>query len=84
MKTSSCKVPIILVGFQSNLNFLNRLSKKKKAQISSLIKIHQVGAELFRADGGTDGHDEANSRFLQFCEKHLKMATMRILEAVFG
>jgi hypothetical protein len=29
-----------------------------------------VGAELFRADGRTDRHDEANSRFfLQFCER---------------
>ena len=27
---------------------------EKKAQISSLIKIHPVGAELFHADGQTD------------------------------
>jgi len=37
-----------------------------------LIKIHPVGAELFHADRGghkqLDGHDEANSRFSQFCE----------------
>jgi hypothetical protein len=31
---------------------------------SSNIKF-QVGAELFHADG----HDEANSRFSQFCER---------------
>jgi hypothetical protein len=27
------------------------------------------GAELFHADGRTDKHDEANSRFSQFCER---------------
>jgi hypothetical protein len=35
---------------------------------SSFIKIRPQGAELFHADGRTDGHDEANSRFSQFCE----------------
>jgi hypothetical protein len=29
------------------------------------MKIRPVGAELFHADG----HDEANSRFSQFCER---------------
>ena len=34
------------------------------------MKIRPVGAELFHADGRTDGHDEANSRFSQnFCER---------------
>jgi len=36
----------------------------------SLMKIRPVGAELVnvdgRADKPTDGHDEANSRFLQY------------------
>jgi hypothetical protein len=35
--------------------------------------IRPVGAELFHADGRTDGrtarHDEANSRFSQLCER---------------
>jgi len=31
-----------------------------------------VGAQLLHADGGTDGHDEANSRLSQFCDKRLK------------
>ena len=38
------------------------------------MKIHLVGAELFRADGNTDGqmdgqttHDEDNNRLSQFC-----------------
>jgi len=33
------------------------------------MKIRSVGAELFHADGQTDGHDEGNSRFSQFCER---------------
>jgi len=32
------------------------------------MKNHPVGAELFHADAETDRHDEANSRFAQFCE----------------
>jgi len=34
-----------------------------------LMKIRPVGAELFHADGRTDRHDDANSRFSQFCER---------------
>jgi hypothetical protein len=33
------------------------------------MKIRLVGAELFHEDGQTDKHDEANSRFSQFCER---------------
>jgi len=36
------------------------------------MKIHLVGAKLFHADGRTDGHDKANSRSPQFCERDLK------------
>jgi len=32
------------------------------------MKIIPVGAELFYAEGRTDGHKEANSRFSQFFE----------------
>jgi hypothetical protein len=35
------------------------------------MKILPVGAELLHTDGQTDRHDETNSRFSQFCEKHL-------------
>jgi hypothetical protein len=33
------------------------------------MKIRPVGAELIFADGQTDKHDEANSRFSRFCER---------------
>ena len=36
----------------------------EKAQVSNFIKIRPVGVALFHADG----HDDANSRFSQFCE----------------
>ena len=32
------------------------------------MKICPVGGELLHSDGQTDRHDEANSRFSQFCE----------------
>ena len=37
------------------------------------MKIRPVGVELFCANRRTDRHDEANSRFSQFCEKRLKI-----------
>ena len=59
VEMSSCKVPITLVGFWWNLNFLYRFSVK--AQISSFIKL--------KSSGRTDGHDEASIHFSQFCER---------------
>ena len=51
--TSSCKVTVLLVRFQWNLNFIDGYLKKK-LKISNFMKIHPVGAELFHADGRTD------------------------------
>ena len=49
------------------LEFSRKISNN--TQISNFVKkIRPVRAELFRADGRTDRHDEANSRFSQFCE----------------
>jgi len=45
------KYPLLSVTFQCNLNFLDRFSKN--TQISNLIKIGPVGAEL-HANGRTD------------------------------
>jgi len=42
---SSCKVPVISVLFYRQFNFLNIFSKN--IQITTLMKIFQVGVELF-------------------------------------
>jgi hypothetical protein len=68
----SCKISIILVRFKKKklFNFLDKFSKG--IQILNFVKICPVGVELFHADGRTDiqvdSHDEATSRFSQFCE----------------
>ena len=50
---SSCKVPVIIVIFQWNFNFLDGFSKKS-TQISNFMKIRLVGVELFHADRRED------------------------------
>jgi hypothetical protein len=64
------KYLLLLSDYNKTKNFLDRFSKN--TQISTLMKIRPVGAELFHADGQTDsttdGHNEPNSRFLQFFE----------------
>ena len=37
------------------------------------MKIRPVGAELFHADGQTDGHDEVSSGFSQILRRSPKM-----------
>jgi hypothetical protein len=39
--------------------------------MSNFMKIHPLGADLCHASGRTDkqANDEANIRFLQFCER---------------
>jgi hypothetical protein len=49
-KISSCKIPVILARFQSNMNFLDNF---RKTQISNFVKIRLVGTELFHEDGRT-------------------------------
>ena len=58
----SRKVPIFLVRFEWNLNFLDRFSK------STHIKFHGWEAGVFHADQQTYRHDEDKSQFLQFCK----------------
>ena len=49
---SSCKVPVILVRFYSNLNLIDILSKN--TQISNFLIIHPLGAVLFHVDRQTE------------------------------
>ena len=50
------------------LEFSRRILEKN-TQISNFKKIRSVGAKVFIGDTRTGGHDEANSRFSQFCER---------------
>ena len=49
---SSCKVTVILVRVQSNLNFLDIFSNNP--EISNFMKIRPVGARMFHTDRRTD------------------------------
>jgi hypothetical protein len=60
---SACKIPVILVRFFWNLNFCNRFAKIFK---------HKIWRKPIRWEHScsmwTDGHDEANNHFVQFCK----------------
>ena len=53
VNTSAREVIAILVGFQRDLNFLDRFLKNN--QISDFIKILSMGAELFQVKRQADG-----------------------------
>jgi len=71
-----CDPACILVSmcpfFLSELND-NRFFREKvlkNISIPNFVKIRPVGADLsMQTDGRTERHDEANSRFSQFCER---------------
>ena len=49
---------------------------EKRSKTSNFMKLRQVAAELFHADGPTDGtyrHDKDNVRFSQFCKSTYKL-----------
>jgi hypothetical protein len=75
---SSCKLPVILVRFLVNLNFLGIVSKN--IQLSNFMKIRPAEVESFRTHGHTDSHDAANRRFSQFCKASI-LAVAPILGA---
>jgi hypothetical protein len=56
--------PLFLSDF-NKLQFSQQILEK--SQISNFTKIHAVGAK-FHTGTQKDTHDEANSRFLQFCK----------------
>jgi len=56
------KYPLFLSDVNETWIFLDIFSKN--SHISNFMKIRPVGKELFHADS----HDEAKSRFSQFCE----------------
>jgi hypothetical protein len=60
-----CKAAVILVRFYWNLIFLDRFSK------SAHIKFNKNPSRGSRVVpyGQTDGRDEHNGRFSQFCER---------------
>jgi len=66
-----CTVPVILVRLEWNVNFRDRLQKKilkySRENPSSGIRVVPCG----RTDRptGKHTHEEANSRFSQFCER---------------
>ena len=67
LKTLHVKCPLFLSDFNKTLIF----RKKLKYQISSKsVQLESYCSK--RTYGRMDRHDEANSRFLQFCEKSLK------------
>jgi len=63
---SSSKVPVFFSDSNQTWTFLTDFRKILKYQLS---RNPPVGAEFFHADRSTDGHDDANSRFSQFCER---------------
>ena len=59
--------PLFLSGFDQTWILSTYFGKN--AQVSNLMRIRPVTAELFHADGQTDRHDEANNSFSQFYER---------------
>ena len=57
---------------------------EKLLEISNLLEIRPVGAELFHADGRTDRQDEANCRVSQFCERAKKKKDQILNEEIWG
>ena len=58
----------VLQDFNETRFFSDRFSRKKNPIISNVMKIRIVGTEFYHTDRHTDRHDEANSRFSQFCQ----------------
>ena len=79
-RLSTCKVPVILVRFQHNLNLLGRFSKKKIPKISNFKKIPAIGA-VFVPWAQTDMTKLVDA-ISNFCNAPIK-ETVRELEQHF-
>jgi hypothetical protein len=73
---SSCKIPVILVGFEWQFSYLDRFSKN--TQIPNYLTIRLVEAELSHADGRRDRYDKTNSRFSKLFERVWKIYFPRV------
>jgi hypothetical protein len=62
---SPCNYPLFLSDFNENLIFFRDFRKIRKYKISRKSPIESRVVLC----GRTDRHDEANSRFSQFCER---------------
>ena len=65
---SSCKVPVILSDFNRTWIFSTDFRKKLIHRVSSKSEKWEPSCSM-RTDGWTDGHDKANSRCSQLCER---------------
>jgi hypothetical protein len=68
VQKSSCKVPVIIVKFKKEINFLDRFSRN--AQLSNFENSYN-GIPVVPCGwtrGWADGHDKPNGRFSQFCK----------------
>jgi hypothetical protein len=63
-----CTVPLLLSNCIETSIF-QTLFRKILTKTYTIMTAHPVGSELFRAVRQTDGRNEVNSRFFQFCEK---------------
>ena len=79
VETSSRKAPLLLSDFNETWIFSTYL--KKKARISSFIKIRPVGAEFLYAEGRTEGQTDMTKLIVAFrntatAPKHLTVVSV--------
>jgi hypothetical protein len=46
------------------------------------MKIRPLVAEMFHANGRTDGHEATNNIFTQFCERTYKLGALNVFNCV--
>ena len=66
---SSCKVKVIIVIFQYNWYLLKNFSKNSQNKFHENPSIVREVVQCGRTDRQMDRHDDAKSRFYQFCSQ---------------